>query len=286
MTDVGDAGALDALTALPQRKLTTRSPRSSLYAVVSATPEVFVCVVACAWTAAVVAQLTGYAVVFHHDWLIEGSLPLVVVLAMFLAGWQLMIATMMLPSMLPMLGLYSSAVARHNRPVESQAAFIGGYVAVWTAFGALAFVGDAGVHRVVDNTPMISAHTEWITAVLLVIVGCAQFLPLTESCLRSCRHPIGYLMQHYRPGVRAAFQLGRSHGFYCLGCCWALMLVMFAAGVANLFWMAALTAAMVYAKVGRRGEGLLHLTGIAFVLWGCVIAAHPNWLPSAMAGVR
>src|SRR5262249_28593936 len=78
----------------------------------------------------------------------------------------------------------------------------------------------------------------------------------------------------------------RAHGFYCLGCCWALMLVMFAAGVANLVWMAALTAVTAYAKVGRRGEGLLHVTGLTLVVWGCVVAADPGWLPTAIAGVR
>jgi predicted metal-binding membrane protein len=242
--------------------------------------------VAAAWVAAAAAALTGRAAWLGHDRLIEGSLPLPFALVLFVAAWQLMIVAMMLPSTLPMLRLYGGAASRDERPRMARVAFVGGYATVWTVFGALAFVGDATVHQVVDSTPILAAHPWWVAAGLLAVAGAAQFLPLTEACLHSCRHPVAYLLHAYRPGVRAGYELGRSHGFYCLGCCWGLMLVMFAAGVANLAWMAALTAVMVYAKVGRRGDALLPAVGVVLMVWAVLVAVHPAWLPTALSGVH
>jgi predicted metal-binding membrane protein len=241
--------------------------------------------VAAAWVVALIAEAGGRSSGFHHDALLEGSLPLVLALGVFIAAWQLMIVAMMLPSTLPMVRLFGNASSAHPEPGRAQAAFLGGYVLVWTTFGAIAFVGDAGLHRTVDATPWL-AERPWVVAgALLVAAGGAQFLPLTQACLRSCRHPFAYLLHRFRPGTRAGFQLGRDHGLYCLGCCWGLMLVMFAAGVANLSWMAGLTAVMVYEKVGRHGQRLAPIVGVVLVAWGVLVAAHAGWLPHALSGV-
>jgi predicted metal-binding membrane protein len=241
--------------------------------------------VTAAWVAAVVAEVSRRASLLHHDTLIEGSLPLAVALLVFVAAWQLMIAAMMLPSALPMLDLYARASLRQQRPSSEVAAFVGGYVVIWTEFGAAAFLGDAVIHQIVDSTPTLGAHPWWVAGSLLLVAGAAQFLPLTQACLRSCRHPLAFLVQHYRPGVPAGYRLGRSHGLYCLGCCWGLMLVMFAAGVANLAWMAALTAVMVYEKVGRGGQRFAAAVGVVLIVWAALVLAHPSWLPNALAGV-
>jgi predicted metal-binding membrane protein len=241
--------------------------------------------VAAAWIVAVVAEASRRASLLHHDTLIEGSLPLVVALGVFIAAWQLMIAAMMLPSTLPMLNLYARASLREQQPAVALAAFVGGYVVIWTEFGAAAFLGDAVIHLIVDGSPVLGSHPWWVAGGLLLVAGAAQFLPLTQACLRSCRHPLAYLMQHYRSGVRAGYRLGRSHGLYCLGCCWGLMLVMFAAGVANLAWMAALSAVMVYEKVGRHGQRLRSVVGVVLIVWAALVLAHPAWLPTALAGV-
>ena len=91
-------------------------------------------------------------------------------------------------------------------------------------------------------------------------------------------------MQHYRRGTAAAFRLGRGHGVFCLGCCWALMLIMFAVGVANLWWMALLGGVMVYEKVGRHGKRLTPVVGVALLVWAAMVVAHPGWLPASLAG--
>jgi predicted metal-binding membrane protein len=91
-------------------------------------------------------------------------------------------------------------------------------------------------------------------------------------------------MHHYRRGVRAAFQLGYRHGLFCAGCCWALMLIGFAAGVASLWWMAALTALMVYEKTARHGQIAVPVAGAVLLLWSALVFAHPWWLPAALSG--
>jgi predicted metal-binding membrane protein len=121
---------------------------------------------------------------------------------------------------------------------------------------------------------------------VLALAGAFQFSSLKDACLRQCRHPGAYLLRHYRRGVREAFELGRGHGLFCVGCCWALMLVMFAAGVANLWWMAALTAVMVYEKTGSGGRRAVPTTGLALLLFATLVLAHPGWLPNVLGGTQ
>jgi predicted metal-binding membrane protein len=241
--------------------------------------------IALAWAAAIAAQTTGHPSALHHDALIEGSLPVAVTLLIFVAAWQLMIAAMMLPSATPMIHLFAKASSAHPETGRAQAAFIAGYITVWTSFGAIAFCGDAVVHHVVDATPWLGERPWLVAGILLATAGVAQFLPLTQACLRSCRHPVAYLMQHFRPGTRAAYDVGVDHGLYCLGCCWGLMLVMFAAGVANIAWMAGLTAVMTYEKLGRRGDRIMPVVGAVLIAWGAAVIVHAGWLPHALAGV-
>jgi predicted metal-binding membrane protein len=250
-------------------------------------PVVVLAAVAAVWLAVVAAQVTGRGHLVHlghHDTLIEGARPLWAALVAFVAVWVLMIVAMMLPSALSMIGLHATASAAHARPGAARAAFLAGYVTVWTVFGAVAFAGDAALHRVVGASSWLSARPWLVVGALLAGAGVAQFLPLTQACLRSCRHPYAYLLTRFRPGARAGFRLGRDHGLYCLGCCWALMLVMFAAGLADLVWMAALTGVMVYEKIGRRGEHVAAAVGVVLVGWGGIVMLHPSWVPVGLAG--
>ena len=244
------------------------------------TPRPVLVAIGLAWALAVVAELTGTAGAFHHDALIEGGLPLWAALALFLLAWQAMVAAMMLPSSLPLIGLFEAASAKQEHPRIVRAVFLAGYVAVWTGFGALAFVGDLGVHRTVDAVPWLDGHPWLISGGVLALAGLFQFSDLKDRCLSKCRMPGPYLLSHYRRGVRGAFRLGLSHGLFCLGCCAALMLVMFAAGVAVLWWMAALTAVMVYEKTGRHGRTLTPIVGFALLALSVVAFLHPAWFPA------
>jgi predicted metal-binding membrane protein len=233
-----------------------------------------------AWALAVGAEISGRGTALHHDALIEGKLPYALALVLFLVAWQAMIAAMMLPSSLPLIRLFEVASRGQERVHRVRGAFLAGYVAVWTGFGAFAFMGDVAVHHTVDATPWL-AEREWlIGGTTLALAGAFQFSDLKDKCLSKCRHPAPYLLAHYRRGEGGAFRLGFGHGVFCLGCCWALMLVMFAAGVAMLWWMAALTAVMVYEKTGRYGRAVTPLVGIALLGLAAVAYAHPPWFPS------
>jgi predicted metal-binding membrane protein len=187
---------------------------------------------------------------------------------------------MVLPSSLPLIRLFDAASARQERPLRMRGAFLAGYAAVWTGFGALAFMGDTGIHHTVDAVPWLSARTWLIGGATLVMAGAFQFSDLKDRCLSKCRQPGPFLLARYRRGAAGAFRLGSAHGVFCLGCCWALMLVMFAAGVAVLWWMTALTAVMVYEKTGRHGHALTPIVGIALIGLGAIAFAHPPWFPT------
>jgi predicted metal-binding membrane protein len=240
--------------------------------------RLIVAAIALSWIFAITAEATGTGEQLHHGPLIEGSLPVWAGILLFLLAWQSMTASMMLPSSLPLVRLFFAAAQGQPRPASAKSAFIAGYVAVWSAFGALAFLFDVGVHRFVDSTPWLEARPWLIAGPTLILGGAFQFSSLKQACLKQCRHPAAFLMPRYRRGAKAAFRLGRQHGTFCLGCCWALMLVGFAAGVANLWWMAALTALMVAEKTAPRGDRIVAPAGILLLVFGALVTIHPSWL--------
>lgn len=246
-------------------------------------PTIILWAIAAAWAVALAAEISGRGSALHHDALVEGGLPLWASLAVFLMAWQVMIAAMMLPSSLPFITLFNRTAAAQPRAGLVQASLAAGYLAMWTAFGALAFAGDIVLHRTVDAWPWLADRPWIIGGAVLIVAGAFQFSDLKERCLRECRHPGAYLLKHYRRGAGAAFRLGRGHGLFCLGCCWALMLVMFAAGVANLAWMAGLTLLTVFEKTGKGGERAVAPIGLGLMILGLLVLAHPGWMPSLFA---
>ena len=236
--------------------------------------------IALAWAVAIATEASGAASALHHDGLFEGDLPHWAALVLFLVSWQLMTTAMMLPSSLPLVRLFWAASGRR----EALAAFLGGYALVWSLFGLVAFVGDGFLHEIVHALPALEERPWLIAGGVLVTAGAFQFTKLKDACLEECRHPAMFMLREYRRGTGAAFRLGRDHGVFCLGCCWALMLVMFAAGFANLIWMAVLAAVMAYEKAGRHGRALTPAIGVSLAVWGALVLAHPGWLPSALGG--
>jgi predicted metal-binding membrane protein len=237
-----------------------------------------------AWATALAAHVGGFADHFHHDAIVgdDGTIS-VFTLAGFGALWTTMVAAMMLPSTVPLLRLFVEASARQKHPGRVVACLAAGYLAVWSLFGWMALGFDGGVHHVVDAIPWLSDRPWLVGAATLALAGAFQFSKLKDRCLTECRHPAAYMLRHYRRGPRAAFSMGLDHGLYCLGCCWALMLVMFAAGVADLGWMAALAGLMTYEKVGRHGPRVAALAGAAAIGLAVLVALHQAWLPTLLA---
>jgi predicted metal-binding membrane protein len=236
-------------------------------------PAAVLAAIALAWVAAIAAQAAGAAALLHHDALIEDGVGPLLGLGLFLLAWQVMIAAMMLPSSLPLVRLFAVASARQPDPRAAMTGFLGGYAVVWSAFGALAFALDLGVHAAVGESPWLREHEWLIGGSLLALAGAFQFTSLKDACLDKCRHPGQFMMRFYERGAAGGFRLGARHGGFCVGCCWALMLVMFAAGVASLLWMAALTAVMVHEKTRPAGHEAVPVTGIVLLGAAAVVLA-------------
>lgn len=173
------------------------------------------------------------------------------------AMWAVMMVAMMLPSAAPTMLLYMRAA--RAREGESQAAvrvyaLVAGYLSVWVLFsvGATLLQGLLATQGILS--PMMESASARANAVLLFLAGAWQLSPLKRVCLRSCRSPLSFLMQHWRPGPDGAYRMGVEHGAYCLGCCWALMLLLFAGGVMNLAVIGALTAWVFVEKILPFGE--------------------------------
>lgn len=234
-----------------------------------------------AWALAIAAELTGRAEWVHHHELVEGSLPVIATLGLFFLAWQAHIAAMMLPSSLPLMDLFGRAAATQPHPNAARAAFLGGYLLVWTVFGFAALGGDALLHVVVDRWAWLAERPQLIGGGVLLLAGAFQFTDLKDRCLKQCRHPALFLTAHYERGVGNAFALGRRHGLFCLGCCWALMLVMFSVGIANLAWMAPLALLMLFEKTAPGGDRTAPI-GIWLLALGALVLAEPTWLPQRL----
>ncbi|MFB4203876.1 hypothetical protein KBTX_03856 [wastewater metagenome] len=185
--------------------------------------------------------------------------------------WSVMMVGMMLPSATPAILLYSS-MARKDRaggPVLPVTwVFTAGYLAVWTAFSLAATLLHGLLQALWLLTPAMASASAAFSGSLLVIAGVYQWLPVKDACLRNCRSPLQFFLFHWRPGVAGAFRMGAEHGAICLGCCWALMLLLFTAGVMNLLWVALIAAFVFVEKLARHGRLAGRLAGVALVVVG------------------
>jgi len=210
----------------------------------------------------------------HHDVVLsaDGGSPLVRIVG-FLLVWTVMVGAMMLPTMLPMARLVHAVTAPHTNAVSERTGLYAAYLAVWMLFGLGAVAFDSGVHWLVEVSPWLHHHEGLILAGALLVGGAFQFSPLKDACLTACRTPMSMLWQHYRRGAGSTWRLGVAHALSCLGCCWALMLIMFATGVGSLAWMLGLTAVMVMEKTAPWGHRLVAVTGLGLIAAGLGQAA-------------
>ncbi len=231
-----------------------------------------------AWLIVVLAQLTGNAAALHHHALIEDGPPLWIAMPLFLVAWLVMIAAMMLPASLPAIRVAALATPILARPRRDLAAFVGPMILIWTLFGLLAFLGDDLLHHVVDATPWLAARPWLIEMAVVATAGAYQLAPLKHRSLDACRHAGAAGTTVMTPGA-ALVRAGVDHALACLGSSWALMLLMFAEGFANLWWMGALAALMVYEATGQHGQRAARAAGL-FLLGYAAIIALVGWRTS------
>lgn len=187
--------------------------------------------------------------------------------------WAVMMAAMMLPSAVPMVLAYRTLDRHRDRgPGSAHAtAFAAAYLLVWAAFSLAATVLQWWLQAVGLVSAMGASTTPWFAGGLLLAAGTVQVTPLKQACLRKCRTPIGFLTINWRDGAGGAAELGLRHGVFCLGCCWALMLLPFVAGTMNLLWMAVLTGVVTAEKVLPHGETLSRAIGLALAAAGMAL---------------
>ena len=183
--------------------------------------------------------------------------------------WTIMMVAMMLPAASPMVLLFAEISRRRNDrdAFVSSWYFLSGYLTAWTGFSILATLAQWGLLTADLVSPMMVSTNKILGAGLLLIAGFFQFSPLKNACLAHCRSPIGFFATEWRPGSLGAFKMGLKHGGYCLGCCWALMGLLFAFGVMNLLWVAGLSVFVLLEKVIPWPQLVSRLAGFLFIGW-------------------
>lgn len=236
-------------------------------------PWVLACLVVMAWLALWFWGASPYAQYLGHH---RTSLSSdgYVTLAFFLVGWTLMIVAMMLPTAVTLLRSFARVVRHRPGRGRLTVLIVVGFLGAWLAVGYIFRVADMWVHLVVANVEWLDAQTHLLGAATLGLAGVYQFTPLKYQCLTACRHPRGFIYRHWRGGrpASAALRIGLAYGWSCVGCCWTIMLIMFALGLSSMSWMLILAAGMAVEKNTAAGHKLRVPLGVVLLVTGSAIA--------------
>lgn len=190
--------------------------------------------------------------------------------------WAVMMIGMMTASATPVLLLFAGAQTRREARGVAPAvsSFALGYLAVWLGFSACAALAQWGLHQAALLSSPLATASPRLAGATLIAAGAYQLTPLKGACLTRCQSPLGFLMSNWRDGALGAFGMGLRHGVFCLGCCWALMGVLFVVGVMNLAWVGVLTVFILIEKIGPTGAGVARAGGAILVALGVIVVAR------------
>jgi len=281
---------IDAVPAVPRDGLAPRR-RAIFLALMAA-------LIGAAWAALWAWNASPYGRYLDHGrWINAGALAslsslcravpggeILVPAIIYAAAWILMTAAMMLPTTLPILELFRRITAERPDSMRLIALVITGYLAAWFAFGVLAHLADTALHAAGERTRWLLADGWIVGAAVLAGAGWFQFSALKYRCLEKCRTPLGFIVARWRglaPG-RESLRLGFDHGLFCVGCCWALMLLMFVVGTGSLGWMLALAGAMAAEKNLPGGRRISAPLGVGLLVASAVVILH-NVRPGLLA---
>jgi predicted metal-binding membrane protein len=250
------------------------------------TPVVFAVTVAAwlllwGWDSSAYAHYQGHsgwldASAVYHLCSGAGGATLALTVGFHLVAWMLMLTAMMLATTIPLLHVFRRMThARGNRN-QLTALLVSGYFAAWSLFGVLAHAADAALHGAADQVAWLTVHA-WVPgAAILATAGAWQLSSLKGRCLDQCRSPMMFVTQHWHGSHerRASFMLGFHHGLFCIGCCWALMLLMFVVGTASIAWMLAIAAMMGAEKMLSWGRRISVPLGVGLLSWAALIVSE------------
>ena len=230
-------------------------------------------------------EMTHFSLMPHHNAGMQMNMPEMGMksipwsfqhfLIVILMWWVMMIA-MMLPSASPIILLYALVMQHAQKNTISQkviptAYFVAGYLIIWLLFSLLATLLQWRLEQQDLLSMSLISNNSWISGGLLITAGIYQFSPLKTACLKLCRTPAQFIANYMQKGKLGALKMGLQHGWFCLGCCWGLMLLLFVGGVMNLLWIVGLSVFVLVEKVFPNTHSLTLLLSISFILWGLAI---------------
>ena len=185
--------------------------------------------------------------------------------------WLVMMVAMMTPSVTPLV-LTFATINRQRRqqhhPFVNAAYLIAGYFLVWAVFSLAATVLQWLLQQVALLNPDMKTTSKILGGVILITTGIFQFTPLKQTCLRHCRTPLDFVLQHWKEGKAGALKMGIENGFYCLGCCWMLMILLFVTGIMNLLWVAIIAAFVLIEKLLLQIKWIPRAAGVLLIFYG------------------
>jgi predicted metal-binding membrane protein len=194
---------------------------------------------------------------------------------LFLVMWTSMMVAMMFPTIAPVVLLHRMVIRRQGGGLAPTVAFVAGYLVVWVIFGLLPLGALIGFRQISDATSWVPR----VGGAVLAVAGAYQFTRWKATCLKACRTPLTFLATHnFGRGLVGTIRAGMSHGAYCLGCCWALMTVLFVVGLMNLAWMGVIAVIFLAEKNWRHGVALTKVVGTTLVVFGIAVVVHPALL--------
>jgi len=221
----------------------------------------------------------------HGDWTRIGlgasicrTLPageVLVPILLYVGGWLLMCAAMMLPTTFPLLEIFRRLTTRRPDRRRLMVLLLTGYLVAWSAFGLLAHAADMGLEALAERSLWLTLNGWVLGGIVLAVAGLFQFSSLKYRCLDKCRAPLSFVVANWRGGQASwhAFLLGFHHGLYCVGCCWAMMLLMFVVGTGNVGWMLLLGAVMAAEKNLPWGRRFAPVLGFGLLAWAAGVIA-------------
>lgn len=207
----------------------------------------------------------------HHNLnVVTSNLNLI---PLFVAGWVVMTIAMMLPTSLPLITLFDTITRQRLHHTRLVILLVGGYLVAWSIFGVVVYASDYILHQIIGHVHWLEENAWLLGASALLLAGIYQFTPLKHLCLEKCRSPLSFIAEHWhgQRETREAVMLGVHHGLFCVGCCWSLMLLMFAIGAGSLGWMLVLGAVMAAEKNLPWGERMSRPLGLVLLIGGVAI---------------
>ena len=188
--------------------------------------------------------------------------------------WLVMMIAMMTPSVSPLILVFATINRQrkeHDHPFVNAAFLMVGYFLVWAAFSLAATALQWSLQQMSLLSPDMKTTSKIVGSIIFITAGMFQFSPLKQTCLAHCRTPLNFVLQHWKVGKRGALRMGIENGFYCLGCCWMLMVLLFVTGIMNLLWVAIIAIFVLFEKILTRIKWIPYVAGTGLIIYGILL---------------